>query len=594
LNSINILRKNGKLNSNAPKEFIDLDRFDARKKIIEELKNKNLLEKIENIKNVVPYGDRSNSIIEPLLTEQWFADAKYLSKKAIDEVKRKKTTFFPNNWSKTYFQWMNNIEPWCISRQLWWGHRIPAWYTNDKKIFVAETEVEAKKEAYKYYKRKVELKRDDDVLDTWFSSALWPFATLGWPKKTYELKRFYPTSILVTGFDIIFFWVARMMMMGNYLIKKSPFSKVYVHALVRDQKGQKMSKSKGNVIDPLELIKKYGADPLRFTLISMAAPGRDVKLSEDRIKGYRNFLNKIWNSNKFLLLNNCKYNKKINVKKASLDINRWIYFELLKTNLEAQKYISNFRFDEAAKIIYQFVWHSYCDWYIEFLKPIFDSKSKSNLQETRAFADYIQANILVMLHPFIPFFTEKLWLDLKHDKNLKTPLMYKDWILPFKTNNSFKKSYQRVDWLIQLITSIRSTKVDLDVSPGAFIDISIEDLSINKSNIIKDNIEVFKRLGRVTNIHNSKLNKNGINMIVDIDTVTLYFEDNINLNEQETKLERKIKELDTKISALNKKLKNSSFLENAPKIIIQKEKSSLQKYDIELKKLNSVLNSIKN
>ena len=594
LNYINILGKNGKINSNAPKEFIDLDRFDARKKIIEELKNKNLLEKIENIKNVVPYGDRSNSIIEPLLTEQWFADAKFLSKKAIKEVKRKKTTFFPNNWSKTYFQWMNNIEPWCISRQLWWGHRIPAWYTNDKKIFVAETEVEAKKEAYKYYKRKVELKRDEDVLDTWFSSALWPFATLGWPKKTYELKRFYPTSILVTGFDIIFFWVARMMMMGNHLIKKSPFSKVYVHALVRDQKGQKMSKSKGNVIDPLELIKKYGADPLRFTLISMAAPGRDVKLSEERIKGYRNFLNKIWNSNKFLLLNNCKYNKKINIKKARLDINRWIYFELLKTNLEAQKHISNFRFDEAAKVIYQFVWHSYCDWYIEFLKPIFDSKSKPNLQETRAFADYIQANILVMLHPFIPFFTEKLWLDLKLDKNLKTPLMYKDWTLPFKTNNSFKKSYQKVDWLIQLVTSIRSTKVDLDISPGAFIDISIEDLTPNKSNIIKDNIEVFKRLGRVTNIHNSKLNKNGINMIVDIDTVTLYFEDNINLNEQETKLERKIKELDTKISVLNKKLKNSSFLENAPKIIIQKEKSSLQKYDIELKKLNSVLNSIKN
>jgi len=244
LDSINILRKNGKINSNAPKEFIDLDRFEARKKIIEELKNKNLLDKIENIKNVVPYGDRSNSIIEPLLTEQWFADAKYLSKKAIKEVKNKKTNFFPNNWSKTYFQWMNNIQPWCISRQLWWGHRIPAWYTNDKKIFVAETELEAKKQAYKYYKKNVVLKRDDDVLDTWFSSALWPFATLGWPFKTYELKRFYPTSILVTGFDIIFFWVARMMMMGNHLIKKSPFSKVYVHALVRDQKGQKMSNQK--------------------------------------------------------------------------------------------------------------------------------------------------------------------------------------------------------------------------------------------------------------------------------------------------------------------------------------------------------------
>jgi len=302
---LNIFEKNGCINKNAPPEFIGLERFEARKKIVKRLKENNLLEKIDNIRNVVPYGDRSNSIIEPLLTEQWFANAKFLSKKAIREVKNNKTIFFPGNWSKTYFQWMNNIEPWCISRQLWWGHRIPAWYSSDKKIFVAENESEARKQAKKFYKRNVELKRDEDVLDTWFSSALWPFATFGWPNKTYELKRFYPTSVLVTGFDIIFFWVARMMMMGNHLIKKSPFSKVYVHALVRDEKGQKMSKSKGNVIDPLDLINKYGADSLRFTLISMAAPGRDVKLSEVRVKGYRNFLNKIWNSNNFSKINKC-------------------------------------------------------------------------------------------------------------------------------------------------------------------------------------------------------------------------------------------------------------------------------------------------
>jgi Valyl-tRNA synthetase len=289
-----------------------------------------------------------------LLTEQWFADAKFLSKKAIQVVKKKKTTFFPINWSKTYFQWMNNIQPWCISRQLWWGHRIPAWYSEDKKIFVAENEKEAIKIAKKYYKRNVKLKRDDDVLDTWFSSALWPFATLGWPKKTYELKRFYPTSVLVTGFDIIFFWVARMMMMGNYFLKKEPFSKVYVHALVRDEKGQKMSKSKGNVIDPLDIIKKYGADSLRFTLISMASPGRDVKLSEDRVKGYRNFINKIWNANQFSLKNKCKLKGNFNIKKINLDINKWIYFELVKTNNKAIEHIKNFRFDEASKVIYQF------------------------------------------------------------------------------------------------------------------------------------------------------------------------------------------------------------------------------------------------
>ena len=594
LNSINIFEKNGKLNINSPKEYIGLDRFDARKEIVKHLKEKNLIDKIETIKNVVPYGDRSNSIIEPLLTEQWFADAKFLSKKAINVVKKGKTNFFPTNWSKTYFQWMDNIQPWCISRQLWWGHRIPAWYTKDKKVFVAENELEAKKQVFKFYKKNVEIKRDEDVLDTWFSSALWPFATLGWPQKTYELKRFYPTSILVTGFDIIFFWVARMMMMGNHLTNKSPFSKVYVHALVRDEKGQKMSKSKGNVIDPLELIKKYGADSLRFTLISMAAPGRDVKLSEDRIKGYRNFLNKIWNSNKFSQLNSCKYDKKLNIKKLNLDVNKWIYFELVKTNKIAQKYIANFRFDEAARVIYQFVWHSYCDWYIEFLKPVFDSNERKSLNETRAFAAYIQSNILVMLHPFIPFFTEKIWLDLKLNVIQKTPLMHKDWKLPVKSNLKFKNGYQKIDWLIQLITNIRSTKVDLDISPGAYIDICIDNLKKNKKNIIIKNLSVFKRLGRVLNVHHSKISKNGINIIVGVETVTLYFDKNVNFLDQKVKISKKVKDLNDKVIGLLKKLENKPFLDNAPKFIIQKEKNLLSQCNIELKKLNSILNSIKN
>jgi len=469
LEFINIFEKNGTLNQNVPKEFIGLDRFEARKLIIKKLKEKNLIEKIENIKNTVPYGDRSNSVIEPLLTEQWFADAKFLSKKAIQVVKKKKTNFFPNNWSKTYFQWMNNIQPWCISRQLWWGHRIPAWYSKDKKIFVAENEIEANKIAKKYYKKEVELKRDDDVLDTWFSSALWPFATLGWPNKTYELKRFYPTSVLVTGFDIIFFWVARMMMMGNYLINQVPFSKVYVHALVRDEKGQKMSKSKGNVINPLNIINKYGADSLRLTLISMAAPGRDVKLSEDRVKGYRNFLNKIWNANKFSKINKCKISNKLNIKKIDLDVNKWIYSELVKTNKIARRYIENFRFDEATRVIYQFVWHSYCDWYIEFLKPIFDSKITKNMEESRNISSFIQANILILLHPFIPFFTEKVWQDFKFDNYFKKPLMFKDWNI--KSQSSFNKSHKKINWLIDIVTNIRSTKVNLGVSPGAFIDV---------------------------------------------------------------------------------------------------------------------------
>jgi len=592
LKFINIFEKNGNLNKNVPKEFVGLDRFEAREKITRILKENNLLEKVENIKNAVPYGDRSNSIIEPLLTEQWFANAKFLSKKAIDVVKKRKTNFFPNNWSKTYFQWMNNIQPWCISRQLWWGHRIPAWYSEDKKIFVAETETAANKIAKKYYKKNVVLKRDDDVLDTWFSSALWPFATLGWPKKTYELKRFYPTSVLVTGFDIIFFWVARMMMMGNYLIKKEPFSKVYVHALVRDEKGQKMSKSKGNVIDPLDIINKYGADSLRFTLISMAAPGRDVKLSEDRVKGYRNFLNKIWNANKFSKINNCQLTKKFNIKKTRLDVNKWIYFELANTNIEAKKYIENFRFDEAARVIYQFVWHSYCDWYIEFLKPIFDSKNKEYLEESRNMLSFIQSNILILLHPFIPFFTEKVWQDFKFTNYFNSSLMFKNWDI--KPQQSFNKSYRKIDWLIDLVTSIRSTKVNLNVSPGSFIDISTSELNSDKISIINDNLGVFKRLGRVTNVVSAKSNNNAIKIIVKGETITLYFDQNLDLNEQKQKLSNKVRDLDKKINSIKTKLKNKSFLKNAPKQIISKDKKALIEYEIELKKLNSILNSIKN
>ena len=362
LEIINVLTEDGKISNNAPSNYIGLDIFEARKKILEDLLNKKVLIKEENIKNKVPYGDRSNSIIEPFLTEQWFVDAKKLAIKANKIVKTKNINFFPSNWSKTYFQWMNNIEPWCISRQLWWGHQIPAWYGPDKKIFVALNEKEANAKAKKFYKKKIQLIRDPDVLDTWFSSGLWPFATLGWPKKNKYLNEFYPTSVLVTGFDIIFFWVARMIMLGMEFLNKEPFNDIYVHALVRDAKGQKMSKSKGNVIDPLELIEKYSADALRFTLLSMASPGRDVKLSEDRVKVYRNFLNKLWNANNFLKVNKCDFNKTSKTPKISININKWIYGELIETKNIVEKNIKDYRFDEAARNVYQFVWHSYCDW----------------------------------------------------------------------------------------------------------------------------------------------------------------------------------------------------------------------------------------
>ena len=382
-----------------------------------------------------------------------------------------------------------------------------------------------------------------------------------------------------------------MMMMG-YLIKKVPFTKVYVHALVRDEKGQKMSKSKGNVIDPLDIINKYGADSLRFTLISMAAPGRDVKLSEDRVKGYRNFLNKIWNANKFSNINDCKISKKFNLKNINLDINKWIYFELVKTNQESKKFISNFRFDEAAKVIYQFVWHSYCDWFIEFLKPVFISKNKKNLEEARNMLAYIQSNILVLLHPFIPFFTEKVWQDFNFEEYYKTPLLLKNWDL--KSQSTFSKSHHKISWLIDLVSAIRSTKVNLNISPVEFIEISTSELSTKSSNIVNDNLDVFKTLGRVSKVNSAELNKNGVKIIIGGETVILYFDQNLDLKEQKNALLKKIKDLNHKITMIDGKLKNKSFLKNAPKQIIEVEKKALKSYKEEHIKLNSIVNSIKN
>ena len=593
LEIINILNKDGTINENGISSYQGLDRFEARKQLVKELKEKNFLDKIEAIKNKVPYGDRSNTIIEPLLTEQWFVNAKQLAKKSIEVVKKKKTTFFPENWTKTYYQWMNNIEPWCISRQIWWGHRIPVWYGQDKKVFVAENYKLAEDLAKKFYKNKsFKLTQETDVLDTWFSSALWPFATLGWPENTSELKKFYPTSVLVTGFDIIFFWVARMLMMGNHFLKKTPFNKVYVHALVRDEKGQKMSKSKGNVIDPLDLINEFGADPLRFTLIAMASPGRDVKLSKDRITGYRNFITKIWSANNFLKLNSCSLNKPPKTKNIKLKVNQWIYLELQKTIEQINKHINDFRFDEASRVIYNFVWHTFCDWYIEFLKPIFNSKNKSLIDEAKVFSTYILSNILKLLHPFIPFFTEYAWKENNLDKILKSDLINADWPKTEKMS-SFNQSSLEIETLIQIISSIRSTKVQLNIPPKEYCNIIFfnETKKIKKS--INSNVDIIKQVGRVNNIVTKKAkDKNIIQIIVLNEKIGLEFDTNIDVQSQIKRLLVKQNEIENKINLLNKKLSNNEYLKKAPKDIVDTDKDLLKDLKIEQIKLKSILSSI--
>ena len=593
LEIINIFEKNGTINKNGIKEFIGLDRFIARKLLIKQLKENGHLLKIETIKNKVPYGDRSNTIIEPLLTEQWFVDAKMLSKKPIKIVKEGKTSFYPKNWTKTFFQWMNNIEPWCISRQIWWGHRIPAWYDDNKNIFVAENKKEALKLARKKNKKKsFTLKQETDVLDTWFSSALWPFATLGWPSKTKELKKFYPTSVLITGFDIIFFWVARMLMMGNFFNKQTPFHKVYVHALVRDEKGQKMSKSKGNVIDPLELINEYGADSLRFTLISMASPGRDVKLSKDRIVGNRNFITKIWSANNFLQLNNCKLDKKINIGLTKLSINQWIYGEFIRTQKLVSKNIEIFRFDEAAKNIYQFVWHSYCDWYLEFLKPIFSSKNKADIKEARLFSSFMMANILKILHPFIPFFTESVWSKNDYKKIFKTNLISAEWP-KYKKNIKFNKCHSDINYIIEFISSIRSTKAELKITPKLFSDIYFLEKSSKLSLLVDKNLTLVKQVGRINNILKEKeTNKNSIEILVFNEKISLRFNEDIDLISQKHKILQKLENLEKQRNGLKNKLNNSAYLKNAPEEIVQNDKNLLKELTIEDEKLRSIVLSI--
>jgi len=589
LEIINVLTKDGKINKNAPNKYHGLDRFDARKQILEDLSKLNLLVKEENTINKVPYGDRSNSVIEPLLTEQWFVDAKKLSIKAKKIVKSKKTNFFPGNWSKTYFQWMNNIEPWCVSRQLWWGHQIPAWYGPDKKIFVATSEFEANKEASKFYKKNVELIRDPDVLDTWFSSGLWSFATLGWPSKKDYIKKFYPTSVLVTGFDIIFFWVARMIMFGMEFLNKEPFKDIYVHALVRDEKGQKMSKSKGNVIDPLDLINKYSADALRFTLLSMASPGRDVKLSEERVKGNRNFLNKLWNANNFLIHNKCSFKNIKKIPKTKININKWIYYELIETKKIVEKNIKDYRFDEASRNIYKFVWHSYCDLYLELSKTILFSDNKKNIKETKEMASYIYKEILVLLHPFIPFITEEIWLKNKLDNSKKNYLMLTNW-----PDSKIKKDKDNkdVENLIHIISEIRSFKNELNISPGSFIDISISKVDKKNRTLFNKNEIVLKKLGRISNFLVKDSSKPSASLVIKGNVLKLYFEESIDLNLIKENLLNKQSKYQVEMNKIQSRLKNKDFLKRAPKHIVEQEKSNYNNLQNDIKKISLTVKSL--
>jgi valyl-tRNA synthetase len=569
-----------------------LDRFAARKRIIERLEARGLLEKIEPTTHAVPHGDRSGAVVEPLLTDQWYVDAKTLAQPAIEAVRERQTVFVPGPWEATFFNWMENIQPWCISRQIWWGHQIPAWYGPDGKIFVAETEDDVVADALAHYtdieeitaeqghdiaadpKRRGRfaneyLHRDDDVLDTWFSSALWPFSTLGWPDETPELKRYYPTSVLVTGFDIIFFWVARMMMMGLHFMKEVPFPTVYIHALVRDERGQKMSKSKGNVIDPLEVIDEYGADALRFTLAAMAAQGRDVKLSAARVAGYRNFATKLWNAARFAEINECVRDPDFDPRHAKETLNRWIAHETAKAAAEITEAIVIYRFNDAAATAYRFVWNIYCDWYLELIKPVLTGPDGAAKHETRAAAAWALDEILKLLHPFMPFISEELWRVTAEQGTPRHHMLALDaW--PVHDGLDDAAAEAEIGWVIDLITSIRSVRAEMNVN------VPLPLVMVGIGNHVWDRAqrwsEFIKRMAKISAVSRAPTHQPGaVQLIVRGEVVELPLAGVIDLAAERARLAKEMAKCDADIARVDAKLGNPNFVARAPEEVVEEE-----------------------
>ena len=574
------------------KKYAGLDRFVARKKIIEDLEKENFLVKVEDVENVLPYGDRSGEIIEPWLMEQWYVNAKVLAKPTIDAVKEGKMRFIPRNWENLFFEWMNNIQPWCISRQLWWGHRIPVWYGPDKTTFVELDEEKALKKAEEHYGHKVSLKQEDDVLDTWFSSALWPFSTLGWPDQTDELKKYYPGSVLVTGFDIIFFWVARMMMMGmHFMNDKIPFKDIYIHGLVRDEKGQKMSKSKGNVMDPLDLSDKYGADALRFTLAALATQGSDIKLSESRIAGYRNFSTKIWNAAKFLEYNNCIFNegyKPINLKNS---INIWIVNEFNYVLENLNENLISYRFNEAADVIYNFFWKFYCDWYIELIKPsLSEQKSSEDIAEIRNVSSWILFNSLSIINPFMPYITETVAKDYFGSKEL---LISSKWPekCPISDNNNAKNE---INFLISLLTEIRIIRSELSIPYKQKLDLLIKNNESLKLTIIRKYEKIISDISKLSSIKivDNNFPKGSATGVVEDVSIGIPLSVLINLDDEIIRLKKEINKVEEEIKKFEQNLNNLNFINRAPEKVVNDLKDKKKIQIVKKNKLNEALNRL--
>jgi valyl-tRNA synthetase len=593
-----------------------LDRFVARKQIVARLEAAGLIEKIEPHAHMVPHGDRSGAVIEPVLTDQWYVNAHELAKPAIAAVRDGRTVFVPQHWEKTYFDWMENIQPWCISRQLWWGHQIPAWYGPDGKVFVAESEDEALAEALTHYTTTEEitpqqghdiaadperrarfmaecLRRDEDVLDTWFSSALWPFSTLGWPDQTPELARYYPTSVLVTGFDIIFFWVARMMMMGLHCMREVPFRQVYIHALVRDERGAKMSKSKGNIVDPLGLIEEYGADALRFTLAAQAAPGRDIKLSTQRVEGYRNFATKLWNAARFAEVNGCVRVAGFNPKGVKETLNRWIAHETAAAARAVTEALEAYRFNDAAGNAYRFVWNVFCDWYVELAKPVLLGPDGAAKAETRAMTAWALEEILKLLHPFMPFVTEELWRVTGETGPRRDGLLVlAAW--PRHEGLDSPDAEADIGWVIDVINAVRSVRAEMRVPAGTQIPLAL----VTNDDEMRSRAlawgDFIKRLARLSVIDfPAAVPPQSVQLLVRGDMVALPLAGIIDIAAERARLEKEMAKAASEIARIDAKLGNADFIAKAREEVVEGEREKREAAEQHRAKIGEALARLK-
>ncbi|WP_408869365.1 valine--tRNA ligase [Caldovatus aquaticus] len=564
------------------------DRFAARKAIVAELERLGLVEKVEPHVHQVPHGDRSGVPIEPRLTWQWFVDAKTLARPAIEAVETGQTVFVPRQWENTFFAWMRDIQPWCVSRQLWWGHQIPAWYAPDGEVFVERTEEEAKAAARAHFGRDVPLARDEDVLDTWFSSALWPFSTLGWPEKTKELARYYPTDVLVTGFDIIFFWVARMMMMGLHFMGEVPFRTVCIHGLVRDERGQKMSKSRGNVMDPLELIEEYGADALRFALAALAGPGRDVKLGRKHVEDHRAFGTKLWNAARFCQMNGARPDPAYDPARATLPLARWILDATNGALAEVNAALEAFRFDEYASACYRFVWHTFCDWFVEFAKPVLSGPDGPEKAEVRGAAQHVLGVILRLLHPVMPFITEELWDRLGYGPDYS--LIRAEWPRPIEVEGA-EEARRELDWVVKLISEVRAVRAEMNVPPGVTVPLLLQGARPESLERAQRWIEAIRRLARATEVRAlTGAPPPGVaQVVVEEATVMLPLAEVIDLAAERARLARERARAAAEAERLAARLANAGFLSRAPEEVVEENRERLAAARAEMARLDAAL-----